>query len=130
MNTKVLIIALVLTGCADGEVRHTTYDGILVVEHIDTSDAPAPCGISHLHGCHQMIAGIQHVWYSAVSPRFVARHEIKLHVRGLQHGPYSKRGPFGGDWCATITVGVEGYPLGSLICNDGRSEWVVEKEAV
>lgn len=125
------VILASLFGCAglQPRIESRTVDGVTVVAHIDTGDAPAPCGISHLHGCYQMIEGVGHVWYSDVSPPSVLIHEVKGHGMGMQHGEYSKRGPFGGDWCATVTAGNQHYPLGSVICYDGRNEYFLQAPA-
>lgn len=125
------LVALSLFGCVQmpQKVEARTVAGVQIVAHIDTGDAPYPCGISHRHGCHQKIGGVSHVWYSEVSPSYVLHHEIKGHAMDMEHGPYAKHGPFGSDWCATVTRGNQYYPLGSLVCNDGRNEYFLELAA-
>lgn len=121
-----------LTGCAGGEVRHAVYDGIPVIEHIDMNDQPDVCTRRYTDGCWEMrVTGdkVEHrIWYSRLGAPYVKTHELG-HVKGLRHSAFSIH-PFYRVNCATITVGIEGYPFGSLICNDGRKEWIVEQEAI
>lgn len=121
----VLVLAYMLLGCATPQIKSRVASGIPVIEHIDTGDAPPPCGVSHLHGCFDVVDGVAHVWYSSVSPKYVLDHEIEGHVKGMRHGPYAYRGAMRSHWCAEITRGTERYPMGSLVCNDGNREYLL-----
>lgn len=128
----VVALSFVLFGCANGEIRYTVYDGIPVIEHIDTFDAPEPCTRRYTDGCWQMVSFYgnitHHIWRSDIGPAYVLKHEVG-HAKGMRHSAFAVH-PIYRTNCATITVGIEGYPAGSLVCNDGRSEWIVDREAV
>lgn len=139
--TLTTIICALVAGCATGEIRHSVQDGEAVVEHIDTNDQPPTCGRSVGHGCFQIRVSNgrveKHIWKSAAGQAYVAIHEDG-HRRGLQHTiakvhhlysaaltDYQRSQARNLTLCSTITVGAPGYPLGHLLCNDGRSEWTI-----
>jgi hypothetical protein len=59
-----LLVILFLTGCAGAEIRHSTHNGLALVEHIDTTDQPAECSRQHTAGCYVKIGNEHHIWYS------------------------------------------------------------------
>lgn len=124
--TLTTIICALIAGCAAGEIRHSTYNGIPLVEHIDTTDQPEKCYRQHEAGCSQWrdVDGKleRHIWYSVVGPIYVLPHELahdKMHHAAWVYNPWYKAN------CATIIAGAPGYPLGHLLCNDNRSEWTI-----
>ena len=148
MIRAIILSASVLAGCDTmGEIRRSVEDGVPVVEHIDTNDQPDDCPRAHNTGCFQLVTlnGIvveKRIWKSSVAPSHVARHEAAHkgdgRSPGMQHTEwqrhplygvamtdYQRSQPRNAVLCATITVGYAGYPLGHLLCNDGRSEWTI-----
>lgn len=135
------VLLLWLTGCATGEIRRSVVNGETLIEHIDTTDQPAKCGRWTNSGCFQLRLVNErlekHIWKSSVGQAYVARHE-DAHRKGMWHTE-AKRHPMYNlvltayqqsqarnvVLCSTITAGAPGYPLGHLLCNDGRSEWTI-----
>lgn len=123
---RLLVLLALLGGCAVGEIRRSIYNGLPLVEHIDTTDQPEWCYRQHDAGCSEWrYAGPaleRHIWYSAVGPSYVLKHElahdVMLHTAWRWNTWYKAN-------CATIVVGSSGYPLGHLLCNDGKSEWTI-----
>lgn len=138
---RAILLSAILAACGTGEIRRSIVGGETLVEHIDTSDHPATCPRAHNTGCFQIrfVNGRveKHIWKSAVAPAYVKIHE-DAHRLGLQHTvakkhnlysmamtPYQQSQQRNAVLCSTIVFGVPGYPLGHLLCNDGRSEWTI-----
>lgn len=144
--TLTTIICALIAGCATGEIRHSVQDGEAVVEHIDTTDQPPTCGRSVGHGCFQIRVSNgrveKHIWKSSVAPSYVARHEAAhkgdsktpgmRHTAWVRHPMYNlaltsyqQSQARNVVLCATITAAAHGYPIGHLLCNDGKKEWTI-----
>lgn len=139
-------LCALVAGCAGGEIRTTVHDGETVVEHIDTTDQPEWAGRGASEGAFEIrvVNGRieKHVWKSSVAPAYVARHEAAhkgdSKAPGMRHTAWARHPMYNLSLtsyqqsqarnvvlCATITAAAPGYPLGHLLCNDGRSEWTI-----
>jgi hypothetical protein len=118
----ILISTLILAACATPHDKTVVVNGQPVIAHIDYTDNP--CGTRGPEaGCTQIINGVRHIWISGAAPAHVTRHEIDHGP--MQHKAWRQHRYFG--WCAEITVGAPGYPLGGLIChNEGRRERIIQ----
>lgn len=119
---RLLVLCAMLAGCAGGVVRHTLHEGEVVVEHVDTRDQPYPCTSGVASGCSQMRGTIRHIWYSSVGPAYVLKHELAHKI--MEHSEWEYNQWYEAN-CATITVGATDYPLGHLLCNNGKTEWTI-----
>lgn len=123
------LVAL-LWACAAPSVKYTLIDGVEVVEHVDMVDNP--CGNRGVAvGCHWItprrgadgqFVTVHHIAYSSVAPGYVRVHELAHAVEGMRHGEWHDNRH--GETCARITAAAMGYPLGAMICVDGRRERV------
>lgn len=122
-----LLLLALLAGCAGGEIRRSSYEGLTIVEHVDMADQPDVCSRRYTDGCYQrlVVSGAveHHIWFSKVGASYVRRHEIS-HAKGMKHTQWALHPIYQAN-CSTITVGAEGYPVGLLLCVDGKKEWVI-----
>lgn len=110
-------------GCASPQERATQLGWRTVIEHIDATDSP--CGERGPDaGCHAMINGTSHIWYSSVGPGYVRSHEL-AHARGMRHTDWQRHAIRRG-LCAVVIIPTDGYPAGADICIDGRRELVLD----
>ena len=122
------LVAL-LSACSAPSVKYTLIDGVEVVEHIDMVDNP--CGNrGPASGCHWVtprrvadgqFVSVHHIAYSSVAPAYVRVHELAHAVDGMRHDEW-RFNPWHKETCARITAAAVGYPMGAMICVDGRRE--------
>lgn len=123
ITMRAIILCLLLSACASPITKLTIIDGAPVFEHIDHNDNP--CGNRGLAaGCQQGNS----IWYSSVGPAYVRDHEL-AHIRGMRHGEW-RYDSWRKQTCTVITVGIEGYPQGAVLCHDGNRQAIYPQQAM
>lgn len=114
-----------LVGCSPLRpmVVERDVQGIKVVDHIDTDDAPDSCGDrSAWGGCHVQIGEKHHIWRSSFVSQNVIAHE-DAHVLGMRHTAWTP--DFTGRQCATVLISGGQYKAGQMLCVGPRGEEVI-----
>lgn len=119
MKILIPLCIVSLLGCASPRIVYSDN----IYEHIDTvDDRPEWCERGPSSGCYAKIDGKDHIWYSAVSPSYIRKHE-KAHAKGMVHGPWHEN-ELTKYWCADVLIGTADYPQNTSICHDNKKEWI------
>ena len=110
---KVMFLVSVLTGCATPQVNHIVVDNIKIIEHLDDDDnTPENCQTRNIRaGCHIVINGEHHVYYSRLASDCVKNHEW-AHAKGMKHTDGAMSGK---RWVAVVTKSGGGFSQGEAI---------------
>lgn len=120
-----LLAILFTSGCSSFEplVQVVDVGGQMVVEHIDTDDAPASCGDRITWaGCHARINGASHIWRASRVAEHTIEHE-RAHAAGMMRTPWQVDF-LGRPWCTVVVAGGK-YRVGDRIYVDQRGEFVL-----
>lgn len=119
------LVAASLAGCSSlqPKVQARVVQGVKIVDHIDTDDAPKACGDrSEWAGCHMVVGDVRHIWRSSFVQQWVIDHE-DAHALGMMHTEW--KADFTGRKCALIFASYGKYKQGDTLCIDQSGESII-----
>lgn len=109
----VMILVFAVAGCASPQINHIVVDDTKIIEHLDDDEnTPKDCQIRNIRaGCHIVIDGEHHVFYSHLASDCVKNHEW-AHAKGMKHTAGAMTGS---RWVAVVTKAGGGFSQGEVI---------------